>query len=86
MGRVIVESLRGCGDGIINCAIKACGVSLSEIVCLCMSIVSSHKFPIYLVQIVALQDNTRDDTLSRGSLHVHLNNTEHDIEFRLDRG
>lgn len=77
---VVMEVLLRVAERIIDGTIEGGGVSLAEVVGLRVSGVTTHQFPIYLVQVVGLEHYTADDALSGGGLHYHLDGAEEDVE------
>lgn len=64
---VLVELILRGGNGVVNGSVKGGGVTLSEVVGFNLSSISSKPFPVNLIKIVTLEDETADNTSSIGS-------------------
>lgn len=76
---VIVEGVDGGGDFGVFSTVVGCGVSLAEEVVLYFIVECSEPFPIDLIKIIRLEDETTDDTGSWRCAGPDLDRTEEDI-------
>lgn len=83
---IVVKLGVGVGDVVVTAAVVARVVSFAVVVGLHLGGVVTDPFPVNLVQVVGLQDNTADNTTTLGHLDVSLDNTEEDKELGLQRG
>ena len=79
-----VPSSDGISDILVDSSVVGRGVALSEEVALHRCILRTQPFPINLVEVIRFQNETADDTLSRGCLRDHFNHSEEDIFLTLD--
>jgi len=81
---VVVESgLRAC-DIVVNGSVVGGGVTLSKVVRLDRSSVSSQPFPIDLIKIIRLHDETADNASAGRCLRANGDFSEEDIEVTGD--
>lgn len=83
VGGVVVEFGVGIGNVVVPTTVVGRVVSFAVVVGLYLGGVVADPFPVDLVQIVGLQDNTAHDTTALGHLDVGLDNTEEDVKLGL---
>ena len=66
-------------DGVVDSSVVGGGVTLGEVVGLDTSIITTSPFPVNLVEIVRLKNNTGDDTSTLGSLNDDIKSAEHEV-------
>ena len=76
----------GVGDRVPDRAIITRGVALAEIIALNVCIVCADEFPIYFVEIVALEHDAGAYALARGGAHEDFDFAAEDMEAGGDGG
>jgi len=66
-----VERVMGGADADPSLTVIGCGIALSEVVGLNGVILSAHRFPVNLIQVIRLQKGGADNALARRSLHLN---------------
>jgi hypothetical protein len=85
MGRiVVVVVLWHKGERMVIGTVVCRGISFAEVVGFHVRCITTHEFPVHLIQIVRFENDTADDALSSGRSHYHGNGAEEDVEVRLD--
>lgn len=69
---------------VVDASVVSGGAAFGEPVGLELVGITAKQLDVDLVQVVALEIEGRDDTLSLGGLHHHLDLAEHDVEVGLD--
>lgn len=81
-----VEVVLGRADGVVGTTVVGGGVSLAEVVGLDLGGVTTKPLPVNLVEVVGLQDEAGDNTLTSAGLQGNIDLAKEDPLVGLNRG
>lgn len=81
-----MECCKGRSDGMLSPSIVSGRVTLAEVVCLHLVVVTTYPFPVNLIEITRLKNDGSNHALAGTCHQLHVNTAEEDVLLTGDGG